>query len=61
MIGVRIRLRMGGTSKLLVQLHCGPHVSLAWRKLIPWLRTERTIIAPDLRGYLDSADAGGLP
>ncbi|MEO9338654.1 alpha/beta hydrolase [Mesorhizobium sp. SB112] len=49
--GIRIHYRIGGTGKPLVLLHGSPQTSLSWRKLVPLLPTDRTIVAPDLRGY----------
>jgi pimeloyl-ACP methyl ester carboxylesterase len=49
--GIRIYFREFGSGQPLVLLHGSPQSSLAWRKLIPMLSSDRTIIVPDLRGY----------
>lgn len=49
--GVRIHYRISGSGPALVLLHGSPQTSFAWRKLIPLLAANYTVIAPDLRGH----------
>lgn len=49
--GVRLRYRYGGQGQPLVLLHGSPQTSLSWRKLVPLLSGDHTIVIPDLRGY----------
>ncbi len=56
--GIRLNVRIGGSGRPLLLLHGSPQTSLSWRKLIPLLALERTLIIPDLRGYGGSEKPG---
>lgn len=49
--GVRLQYRIGGSGPPLVLLHGSPQTSFAWRKVLPELAANYTVIAPDLRGH----------
>jgi pimeloyl-ACP methyl ester carboxylesterase len=49
--GVKLHYLIEGTGAPLVLLHGWPETSHCWRKLIPLLAHEFTLVAPDLRGY----------
>ncbi|MDE2515911.1 MAG: alpha/beta hydrolase [Rhodospirillales bacterium] len=53
--GVRIRFARGGSGPPLLLLHGHPQTHITWRKIAPALARHFTVIAPDLRGYGDSA------
>jgi len=53
--GAEINLVTGGNGPPLLLLHGYPQTHLMWRKLAPRLAAEFTVVAPDLRGYGDSA------
>lgn len=53
--GVRIRTATGGNGPPLLMLHGHPQMHLTWHKVAPALAKRFTIVAPDLRGYGDSA------
>ena len=48
--GVRLHFRRTGTGEPLFLLHGWPQTSHAWRKVMPLLAGQFTVIAPDLRG-----------
>ena len=48
--GVRLHFRRTGTGEPLFLLHGWPQTSHAWRKVMPLLASQFTVIAPDLRG-----------
>ena len=48
--GIRLFYRRAGNGPPVVLLHGFPETSHAWRKIIPALAAEHTVIAPDLRG-----------
>lgn len=52
--GVRLNVRVGGSGKPLVLLHGAPQSSIMWRKIVPALIDNYTLVCPDLRGYGDS-------
>ena len=53
--GAEINLVTGGDGPPLLLLHGYPQTHLMWRKLVPRLAAEFTLVVPDLRGYGDSA------
>ncbi|GAB6968940.1 MULTISPECIES: alpha/beta fold hydrolase [Komagataeibacter] len=57
--GVRIRTATGGNGPPLLMLHGHPQMHLTWHKVAPALAKRFTIVAPDLRGYGDSAKPEG--
>ena len=59
--GVRIRLATGGSGPPLLLLHGHPQTHVTWHKVAPLLAERFTVVAPDLRGYGDSRQAGGRP
>ena len=52
--GIRLYYKMAGSGEPVVLLHGFPETSHAWRKIIPALSVQFTVIAPDLRGCGDS-------
>lgn len=52
--GIRMHYTRAGSGEPLVLLHGFPMTSFCWRKIIPALAEEFTVIAPDLRGCGDS-------
>ena len=52
--GIRIHYRMAGSGDPVVLLHGFPETSNAWRKVMPALAEQYTVLAPDLRGFGDS-------
>jgi pimeloyl-ACP methyl ester carboxylesterase len=57
--GIRIHYLTAGTGDPVVLLHGHAQTSLMWRPLIPELAKTHTVIAPDLRGFGDSAKPTG--
>ncbi|AKT41941.1 alpha/beta fold hydrolase [Chondromyces crocatus] len=57
--GTRLRLVVGGprTGRPVVLVHGAPQLSYAWRRVMPLLKEDYRVIAPDLRGYGASAPA----
>ena len=53
--GAEINLVTGGSGPPLLLLHGYPQTHLMWRKLVPRLAAEFTVVVPDLRGYGDSS------
>ena len=54
-----INLIMGGSGPPLLLLHGYPQSHVMWHKIAPALAERFTVIAPDLRGYGDSAAPPG--
>jgi pimeloyl-ACP methyl ester carboxylesterase len=55
----RLFCRLAGAGdRLLVLLHGWPQTSYCWRHLLEPLARDRTVVAPDLRGYGGSASPG---
>jgi pimeloyl-ACP methyl ester carboxylesterase len=52
--GVRLHYTRAGSGEPVVLLHGFPMTSYYWRKVIPTLAEQFTVIAPDLRGCGDS-------
>jgi haloacetate dehalogenase len=50
-----IHLRTGGSGPPLLLLHGYPQTHVMWHKMAPALAERFTVVAPDLRGYGDSA------
>lgn len=57
--GARIHAAVGGNGPPLLLLHGHPHTHVTWRKVAPGLAERFTVVAPDLRGYGDSAKPDG--
>ena len=53
--GVSINLVHGGSGPPLLLLHGYPQTHVEWHKIAPKLAGHFTVVAPDLRGYGDSA------
>jgi haloacetate dehalogenase len=53
--GAAIHVVHGGSGPPLLLLHGNPQTHVMWHKLAPRLAERFTVIAPDLRGYGDSA------
>ena len=53
--GVRIRTAVGGQGPPVLLLHGYPQTHATWREIAPVLAQSFTVVAPDLRGYGDSA------
>jgi haloacetate dehalogenase len=49
--GLRMHYLRGGDGSPVVFLHGWPQTSHCWRKVLPALASDYTVIAPDLRGY----------
>jgi pimeloyl-ACP methyl ester carboxylesterase len=49
--GLRMHYLLAGQGSPVVLLHGWPQTSHCWRKVLPVLAAEHTVIAPDLRGY----------
>lgn len=52
--GLRFHYWREGSGPVLVLLHGWPEFCRTWRRLIPLLRAEFTLVAPDLRGFGDT-------
>ncbi|MCB2099576.1 MAG: alpha/beta hydrolase [Rhodobacterales bacterium] len=52
---VTLRVRTGGDGPPLLLLHGYPQTHAMWHKVAPALAERFTVVAPDLRGYGDSA------
>ncbi len=48
---VKMHYRTAGSGEPLILLHGFPETSHAWRKVIPALAQQFTVVAPDLRGF----------
>ena len=59
--GARIHLATAGQGPPLLLLHGHPQTHLTWHKVAPALAERFTVVAPDLRGYGDSAKPEGGP
>ena len=55
--GVKINYKIGGSGPVVVLLHGYTQTSHMWLPLMPLLATTHTVIAPDLRGVGESANA----
>lgn len=53
--GAEINLVAGGEGPAVLLLHGYPQTHVIWHKVAPRLAEEFTVVAPDLRGYGDSA------
>ena len=53
--GVRLRVRVGGSGPAVLLLHGFPQTSVMWHRVADQLGAAYTVVAPDLRGYGDSA------
>jgi haloacetate dehalogenase len=49
--GIRIHYVREGKGPLVLLLHGWPSYSHSWRRVIPLLSNEYTVVAPDIRGY----------
>jgi haloacetate dehalogenase len=52
--GIRVNAWVGGTGEPVVLLHGYPQTGQMWRKVVPSLLNQFTVVCPDLRGYGDS-------
>jgi len=59
--GAEIHVAIGGSGPPLLLLHGNPLTHVSWHKVAPSLAESFTIVAPDLRGYGDSAKPDGGP
>ena len=57
--GIRLHYTVAGSGEPVVLLHGFPMTSFYWRKIIPALAEQFTVIAPDLRGCGDSDRPSG--
>lgn len=57
--GVNIHFVVGGSGPPLLLLHGYPQTHVMWHKVAPGLAQHFTVVAPDLRGYGDSAKPEG--
>ncbi len=57
--GVQLHYVMGGKGDPIVLLHGWPQTWYEWRKIIPALAENYTVIAPDMRGLGDSSKPDG--
>jgi haloacetate dehalogenase len=57
--GTEIVALVGGAGPPLLLLHGCPQTSVMWRHVAPGLASRFTVVAPDLRGYGDSAHPVG--
>lgn len=59
--GLTFRAAIAGDGPPLLLLHGHPQTHVTWRKIAPALARDHTVVAPDLRGYGDSAKPEGGP
>jgi haloacetate dehalogenase len=59
--GADIHVAIGGEGPPLLLIHGNPLTHVSWHKVAPTLAKSFTVIAPDLRGYGDSAKPDGGP
>jgi len=52
--GIRVNAWVGGKGDPVVLLHGYPQTGQMWRKVVPLLLNQFTVVCPDLRGYGDS-------
>jgi haloacetate dehalogenase len=52
---------VGGSGPAVLLLHGYPQTHVAWHRIAPTLARHFTVVAPDLRGYGDSAGPAGGP
>jgi len=57
--GFRMNYKIGGSGPLVILLHGYAETSHMWLPLLPYLQSSHTVIAPDLRGFGDSARPAG--
>src|SRR5580658_5981837 len=57
--GATINLVTGGKGPPLLLLHGYPQTHVMWHQIAPALAERFTVVAPDLRGYGDSAKPAG--
>ena len=57
--GVELNVAIGGKGPPLLLLHGNPLTHVSWHKIAPTLARTFTVVAPDLRGYGDSAKPDG--
>ena len=59
--GAEIHVAIAGEGPPLLLLHGNPLTLVSWHKVAPTLAKSFTVVAPDLRGYGDSAKPEGGP
>ncbi|WP_231755419.1 alpha/beta fold hydrolase [Bordetella sp. N] len=57
--GAEINVAIGGEGPPLLLLHGNPLTHVSWHRIAPTLAKSYTVVAPDLRGYGDSAKPDG--
>jgi haloacetate dehalogenase len=59
--GVAVHAMVGGSGPPVLLLHGYPQTHVMWHRVAPVLARHHTVVAPDLRGYGDSAKPAGEP
>ncbi len=59
--GVNLNVVHGGSGVPVLLLHGYPQSHVMWHKIAPGLAERHTVVAPDMRGYGDSAKPAAAP